>query len=66
MQAAADAAHLGAHHAAFFQVSGGSLNGHIFLVADVNGVAGYQGGADIAIDLDQPQHGASLAVSDFI
>jgi hypothetical protein len=45
---------LAAGGAALFAASGGTLDGHLFAVIDVNGVAGYQAGADIVIDLVNP------------
>ena len=42
---------LGAHNAVLFTASAGTLAGQIFLVADVNGVAGYQANADLVINL---------------
>jgi Ca2+-binding RTX toxin-like protein len=63
---AVDAAHLGAHHAVSFHATEGTLKGHTFLIADANGAAGYQAGADFVFDLDQPQHAAALAAHDFI
>jgi hypothetical protein len=43
--------HLLAHHAILFTPNGGTLAGQTFLVIDLNGVAGYQAGADIVIHL---------------
>ena len=40
------ATHLHANHAVLFTPDAGSLAGHIFLVIDANGTAGYQAGAD--------------------
>ena len=45
---------LGAHHAITFTASGGDLSGHIFEVIDTNGVAGYQAGQDMVIELQTP------------
>ena len=41
--------HLTAHHALLFTPTGGTLSGQMFLVVDLNGVAGYQTGADLVI-----------------
>jgi len=41
--------HLTAHHAVLFTPTGGTLSGQTFLVVDLNGVAGYQTGADLVI-----------------
>lgn len=49
--AAADAAHLGANHAVLFTPDLGQHAGETFLVVDLNGVAGYQGGDDVVIQL---------------
>ena len=51
---AADAAHLGKHHAVLFTPDSGDLSGTTFLVIDTNGVAGYQAGADLVIQLVSP------------
>lgn len=58
------AGHLNANHAIVVQVTGGSEAGHILMVVDGNGVAGYQTGADYVIDVT----GSSgvLAPTDFI
>ena len=45
---------LGAGQAALFSASSGSLAGHVFAVVDVNGVAGYQAGQDVVIELVNP------------
>jgi VCBS repeat-containing protein len=45
---------LAAGGAALFAATGGTLDGHVFAVIDVNGVAGYQAGADLVIDLVNP------------
>jgi hypothetical protein len=45
---------LGAHHAITFTASGGDLSGHIFEVIDTNGIAGYQAGQDMVIELQTP------------
>jgi Ca2+-binding RTX toxin-like protein len=45
---------LGAGQAALFTASGGNLSGHVFAVIDVNGVAGYQAGQDLVIELLNP------------
>jgi Ca2+-binding RTX toxin-like protein len=57
---------LAAHHAVLFTASSGTLSGHTILVVDVNGQAGYQVGADLAIDLNHPANAASFSMSDFI
>jgi Ca2+-binding RTX toxin-like protein len=42
---------LTAHGAVLFTADAGSLNGHSYLVIDVNGAAGYQAGQDLVIDV---------------
>jgi Ca2+-binding RTX toxin-like protein len=51
IKAAANAHQLGAHHAVEVAASGGDLAGHVFLIVDENGAAGYQGGHDLVIDI---------------
>lgn len=48
------------HDAVFFKPDHGSLAGSTFLVVDVNGVAGYQAGQDLVIDLVTPKHIADV------
>ncbi|HSI19895.1 MAG TPA: hypothetical protein VK980_19160, partial [Sphingomonas sp.] len=45
---------LNAHHAVTFTASGGDLANHIFEVIDTNGIAGYQAGQDMVIELQNP------------
>jgi Ca2+-binding RTX toxin-like protein len=45
---------LNANHAVTFTGNSGDLAGHIFEVIDTNGVAGYQAGADMVIELQSP------------
>jgi Ca2+-binding RTX toxin-like protein len=45
------AAVLLAHHAMLLQPGGGDLHGHLFLVVDANGVAGYQASQDFVIEV---------------
>jgi trimeric autotransporter adhesin len=51
LAAAVGAAQLAAHHALLFTPNSGTLSGHKFLIVDANGVAGYQAGADLVIDV---------------
>ncbi|HEY2069614.1 MAG TPA: calcium-binding protein [Rhizomicrobium sp.] len=51
MSAALGAAQLGAHHAVLFTASAGDYTNESFLVIDGNGVAGYQPGADLIIQI---------------
>jgi Ca2+-binding RTX toxin-like protein len=45
---------LGAGEAALFTADSGGLAGHVFAVIDANGIAGYQAGADLVIELVNP------------
>jgi Ca2+-binding RTX toxin-like protein len=47
-------ASLGSHHAVQFTPSSGTLAGHTLEVIDTNGVAGYQAGQDMVIELQSP------------
>ena len=47
-------ASLDAGHAVQFTADSGTLAGHIFEVIDTNGVAGYQAGQDMVIELQNP------------
>ncbi len=49
-----------------FTPTAGTLAGQTFLVVDVNGVAGYQAGGDLLIDLQHPLNISSFGVADFI
>ena len=40
--------------AALFTATSGTLSGHVFAVIDANGIAGYQAGADLVIELVDP------------
>ena len=55
---------LAAHHAMLFTADSGTLAGHTFLIVDENGVAGYQAGADLVIDVTGANGG--LTTFDFI
>jgi len=59
-------AQLGAHDAVLFTPDTGSLAGHVFLIVDLNGVAGYQSGQDLVIDITGGSHLGSLSTGDFI
>ncbi len=59
-----DAGHLAAHHAVLFTADSGTLSGHTFMIVDENGVAGYQAGADIVIDVTGAA--GTLATGNFI
>ena len=66
LAAAADAAHLAAHHAVLFTPDAGSLHSKTFLIVDLNGVAGYQAGEDLVVRLANADHLGGLGVEDFI
>ncbi len=46
-----DAAHLAAGHAVLFAPDSGTLAGHLFLIVDQNGIAGYQANQDLVIEI---------------
>ena len=59
------AGQLSAHGAVLFTPSTGALAGETFLIIDENGVAGYQAGQDLVIELTHGIGLASLSVSNF-
>jgi len=59
-------AQLAAHDAVLFTPDTGTLAGHTFLIVDLNGVAGYQAGQDLVIDITGGSHLGSLSTGDFI
>lgn len=65
MAAAADAAHLGAHHAVLFTPTHGGHAGETFLVIDVNGTAGYQANQDLVVQLESAVN-VALTTGNFI
>jgi hypothetical protein len=54
------------HFAVLFTATSGSLSGHTFLIVDTNGLAGYQAGADLVIDVTGGHHLSTLSTSDFL
>jgi len=54
LAAAVGASQLGVHHAMIFTPDSGSLAHQSFIVVDANGVAGYQAGQDLVIDINSP------------
>ncbi len=66
LAAAIGPAHLGKHQAVLYEPNSGSLAGHVFLVVNANGTAGYQAGADYVIELIHAANVAHLAIGDFI
>jgi Ca2+-binding RTX toxin-like protein len=63
---AIDAGHLAANHAIAFVASAGNLVGHIFLVVDANGLAGYQAGQDLVVELATAPHLGALSTDNFV
>jgi hypothetical protein len=53
------------NHALVVTANSGNLEGHQFLVVDMNGKAGYQA-KDMIFDLDGALHLSSLDVGDFV
>jgi Ca2+-binding RTX toxin-like protein len=51
LSTALNSAALGRNHAVLFTPDSGKLGGHIFLVVDLNGQAGYQAGQDLVVEL---------------
>lgn len=66
LAAAVNASRLGAQHVVIFEPSAGGFAGKIFLIADLNGVAGYQAGEDLVIQLLKAANLESLGAEDFI
>jgi FG-GAP repeat/RTX calcium-binding nonapeptide repeat (4 copies) len=66
LASAVDAGHLAANHAVLFTPNTGGLAGRTFLIVDVNGVAGYQAGDDLVIQLTHAQNLGALGAEDFI
>ena len=66
LAAAIGAGQLGSHHAVLFTADSSStgLDGHTFLVVDVNGTAGYQAGQDLVIDVTG--YTGTLSAGEFI
>ncbi len=62
---AMNAHHLQADHAALFTATSGKYAGHSFLVVDMNGVAGYQAGHDLLVELDHGHHLSHLSAHNF-
>jgi Ca2+-binding RTX toxin-like protein len=65
MSAAINGAHLAVHHAVLFTPTTGDYDGKTFLIIEANGVAGYQSGGDLVIELNSATHLTSLSTSDF-
>jgi len=58
----ADAAHLGVDAVLLFSAT----DGHVYLVMDADGTAGYQDGEDMLVRLDDAKHLSALSTGDFI
>lgn len=65
LAAAVNGTNLLAGHAVLFTPDSGSLAGHVFLVIDQNGVAGYQAGADYVIEMSGGTNLDSLTTHNF-
>ncbi len=65
LTAAVNATTLAAHHAVEFDPTTGSYAGHVILVVDLNGTAGYQAGQDLVIDLTGATNTGSFTTSTF-
>lgn len=63
---AVDAGHLAGFHATIFTPDAGDLAGQIFLIVDQNGVAGYQPGEDLLIQLVDPVGLTNLDSENFV
>jgi Ca2+-binding RTX toxin-like protein len=56
LEAGVNASNLAAGHAVIFKAHAGDLARHLFLVVDENGVAGYQAGQDLVVDVTVGDH----------
>jgi Ca2+-binding RTX toxin-like protein len=66
LASAVNGAALEANHAVLFTPSAGGYHGQTFLVIDQNGVAGYQSGQDLVIELSNSTNLASFGLSNFV
>lgn len=66
LAAAVDAGHLAAGHAMLFTPDSGNLAGHLFLVVEANGTAGYQAGEDFVVQLEAATHLGALSTGTFV
>jgi len=57
---------LGAHDAVVFKPDSGSFSGHTFLIVDGNGIAGYQAGHDLVIELDHATNLSDVGTDNFV
>jgi hypothetical protein len=65
LEAAIDNAELSADNAVLFTPDGGNLAGKTFMIVDVNGDAGYQGGEDLVVRLSGAVNLGSFDLADF-
>jgi Ca2+-binding RTX toxin-like protein len=66
LAAAVNGSDLAANDAVLFTPDTGNLHGHTFLVVDENGIAGYQAGQDLVIDLTGGSNLNALSTGNFI
>jgi hypothetical protein len=66
LAAAIGSGQMAAHHAVTFTADAGTLSGHTFLIVDINGVAGYQSGADFVFDITGATNLGSLGTGTFV
>jgi hypothetical protein len=60
-----NATNLPAHEAVLLTPQSGNLQGHVFLVVDGNGTAGYQAGSDLVVELQGALHTGSIGTANF-
>ncbi|HEX3809980.1 MAG TPA: hypothetical protein VHW02_09815 [Rhizomicrobium sp.] len=65
LQTAINSTNLAGHHAVLFTPDAGGLAGDLFLIVDGNGVAGYQAGEDLVVQLTDPLHIGSISAASF-
>lgn len=66
LAAAIGSGQLARYHALLFVPDAGNLAGHIFLIVDANGRAGYQAGGDYVLDLVKAHNLPDLTQADFV
>jgi Ca2+-binding RTX toxin-like protein len=66
LSAALTSSNFGAHSAILFAPSTGDFVGHLFLIVDTNGTAGYQSAGDLVIDVTGAGHVSHLSTATFI
>jgi Ca2+-binding RTX toxin-like protein len=65
LSAAVNATTMAAGHAVFFTPDSGSDAGELYLIVDVNGVAGYQASQDLVFEFDDATNMGSFSVANF-